>query len=49
MCLAVGNASMYDLELPARGRDDARRVAMTLVERLGDGAARAASPPARVG
>lgn len=35
MCLAVGNASMHDLELPARGRDDARRVAMALVERLG--------------
>ena len=34
MCLAVGNAAMYDLELPARTRGDARRSAMHLVARL---------------
>jgi len=34
MCLAVGNASMHDLEMPARGSHDARRIAMILVERL---------------
>ena len=31
MCLAVGNAAMYDLELPARKHGDARRSAMHLV------------------
>ena len=31
MCLAVGNAAMYDLELPARKHGDARRSAMYLV------------------
>jgi AcrR family transcriptional regulator len=35
MCLAVGNASMRDLGVPARGTADARRVAMALMERLG--------------
>ena len=34
MCLAVGSASMHDLEMPARGSRDARRVATILVERL---------------
>lgn len=36
MCLAVGNAAMYDLELPARKRGDARRCAGYLVACLQD-------------
>jgi hypothetical protein len=36
MCLAVGNAAMYDLELPARKHGDARRSAMYLVACLQD-------------
>jgi hypothetical protein len=36
MCLAVGNAAMYDLELPARKHGDARRSAMYLVACLKD-------------
>jgi AcrR family transcriptional regulator len=36
MCLAVGNAAMYDLELPAREHGDARRCAMYLVACLQD-------------
>jgi AcrR family transcriptional regulator len=36
MCLAVGNAAMYDLELPARKHGDTRRSAMYLVACLQD-------------
>jgi AcrR family transcriptional regulator len=36
MCLAIGNAAMYDLELPARRHGDARRCATYLVARLQD-------------
>ena len=36
MCLAVGNAAMYDLELPARKHGDARRSAMQLLASLQD-------------
>jgi hypothetical protein len=36
MCLAIGNAAMYDLELPARKHGDARRCATYLVARLQD-------------
>ena len=36
MCLAIGNAAMYDLELPAREHGDARRCAMHLVACLQD-------------
>jgi hypothetical protein len=36
MCLAVGNAAMYDLELPARKHGDARRSAMLLLASLPD-------------
>src|SRR4029077_2339219 len=36
MCLAIGNAAMYDLELPARKHGDARRSAMHLLASLPD-------------
>jgi len=36
MCLAIGNAAMHDLELPARKHGDARRCATYLVARLQD-------------
>ena len=39
MCLAIGNAAMYDLELPARKHGDARRCATYLVARLHDAGA----------
>ena len=34
MCLAVGNAAMYDLELPSRRHGHARRMARELVLRF---------------
>ena len=36
MCLAIGNAAMYDLELPTRTHGDARRCAKYLVAGLQD-------------